>query len=41
MTTDTLPKWNFRLDAEREHGFGDLLPILNSHYRVHESAEAF
>lgn len=36
-----LPKWNIRLDAERKYGFSDLIPIMNAHYRVHESAEAF
>jgi hypothetical protein len=44
MNQSTLPRWSVRLDAVRpstNHGFDDLLPIVNSHYRVHESVNEF
>lgn len=41
MTETSLPRWSVRLDAYRPHGFGDLIPTLNHHYRVHEAAEKF
>lgn len=41
MIESSLPRWSARLDAQRKHGFGDLLPVLASHLRVHEAAEAF
>jgi hypothetical protein len=41
MIETSLPRWSVRLDAHREHGFGDLLSIVNAHYRVHEAVERF
>lgn len=41
---DSLPRWSVRLDATRppEHpGFADLIPLVNSHFRVHQSVESF
>lgn len=40
MTT-TLPQWAARLHISRppsEPGFGDLLPLVTAHYRLHEQA---
>lgn len=44
MTETTLPRWSVRLDATRpstDPGFTDLLPIVNQHFRAHQSTEAF
>lgn len=41
MTESNLPRWSVRLDATRPSGFGDLLPILNSHFRVHQGLDTF
>ena len=41
MIETSLPRWSVRLDAVREHGFSDLIPIVNQHYRAHEAAEKF
>ena len=41
MIETSLPRWSVRLDAIREHGFSDLIPIVNQHYRAHEAAEKF
>lgn len=41
MTESTLPRWALRLNATREHGFDDLIPIVAAHYRAHEDAEKF
>ena len=44
MTESNLPRWSVRLDATRppqQPGFGDLLPIINHHFRVHEAADKF
>ena len=41
MTETSLPRWDVRLDAVREHGFSDLIPIVNQHYRAHEATEKF
>lgn len=41
MIESSLPRWSVRLDAIREHGFGDLIPVVNHHYRAHEAAEKF
>lgn len=38
------PRWSVRLDATRPptvFGFGDLLPLVNSHFRVHVAADNF
>jgi hypothetical protein len=40
----TLPRWSVRLDATRPPeaaGFSDLIPLVNAHYRVHESVNEF
>lgn len=44
MTESTLPRWSVRLDAARPSeilGFGDLIPIVNAHFRVHEAVNNF
>lgn len=41
MIESSLPRWSVRLDAYREHGFSDLIPLVSTHYRVHEAAEKF
>lgn len=41
MIETSLPRWSVRLDAIREHGFSDLIPVVNQHYRTHEAAEKF
>jgi len=41
MIETSLPRWSVRLDAIREHGFSDLIPVVNHHYRAHEAAEKF
>lgn len=41
MIESSLPRWSVRLDAFRNHGFGDLIPVVNHHYRAHEAAEKF
>lgn len=41
MIESSLPRWDVRLEAYREHGFGDLISVVNHHYRVHEAAEKF
>ena len=41
MIESSLPRWSARLDAFRPHGFTDLIPIVNHHYRCHEAAEKF
>jgi hypothetical protein len=44
MSDNSLPRWSVRLDAARppgSPGFGDLIPLINSHFRVHQSAEQF
>ena len=41
MIETSLPRWSVRLDAVREHGFSDLIPLVNQHYRAHEAAEKF
>lgn len=41
MIESSLPRWSVRLDAIREHGFSDLIPVVNQHYRAHEAAEKF
>jgi len=41
MTETSLPRWSVRLDAERPHGFGDLLPVVAQHFRTHEALSNF
>jgi len=44
MHESNLPRWSVRLDAVRPPnapGFGDLIPLVNQHFRVHQEAEAF
>lgn len=43
MTETNHPRWSVRLDAARAPGvsFGDLLPIVAAHFRVHADVEAF
>lgn len=41
MIESTLPRWTVRLDASAPQGFGSLLPIIASHFRVHEDIEKF
>lgn len=41
MIETSLPRWSVRLDAIREHGFSDLIPLVSAHYRVHEAVEKF
>lgn len=42
MTIETsLPRWSVRLDAFRPHGFSDLIPMLDAHFRVHEDLTKF
>ncbi len=38
MIETSLPKWVARLDAQRPHGFHDLIQVVNSHFRVTEQA---
>ncbi len=41
MTDTLLPRWSVRLDAERKHGFGDILPVVANHFRAYESLSNF
>lgn len=41
MIESNLPRWSVRLDAQRAHGFTDLVPVIAHHYRAHEAAERF
>lgn len=41
MNERNLPQWAARLDACRKHGFSDLIPMIGTHYKVHESLERF
>ena len=44
MNESNLPRWSVRLDAARppaSPGFSDLTPIVNQHFRVHESVDRF
>lgn len=41
MIESSLPKWSARLDAFRPHGFHDLVPIVNAHFRVTEAVAKF
>lgn len=41
---ENLPRWSVRLDAGRpadSPGFSDLLPLVSSHFRVHQSTDDF